>query len=44
MAWDDLDLDSGPVPLWFQIRERLRDAVEQGEFAPGDALPPESML
>jgi GntR family transcriptional regulator len=44
MAWDDLDLDSGPVPLWFQIRERLRDAIEQGEFAPGDALPPESML
>jgi GntR family transcriptional regulator len=44
MAWDDLDLDSGPVPLWFQIRERLRDAIEQGEFTPGDALPPESML
>src|SRR5690349_6785769 len=44
MAWDDEDLEHGPVPLWFQIKERLRDAISRGEFAPGDALPPESML
>jgi GntR family transcriptional regulator len=44
MAWDDRELEPGPVPLWFQVRERLREAIAQGEFAPGDALPPESML
>jgi len=44
VAWDDEDLDRGPVPLWFQIKERLRAAIENGEFAPGDALPPESAL
>jgi len=44
MAWNDEDLERGPVPLWFQIKERLRDAIACGEFAPGDALPPESML
>jgi GntR family transcriptional regulator len=44
MSWDDEDLASGPVPLWFQIAERLRTAVEKGEFLPGDRLPPESAL
>jgi GntR family transcriptional regulator len=44
MAWDDEDLDPGPIPLWFQVRERLREAIAKGEFGPGDALPPESML
>jgi GntR family transcriptional regulator len=44
MAWDDEDLERGPVPLWFQISERLRAAISRGEFAPGDTLPPESML
>jgi GntR family transcriptional regulator len=44
VAWDDDDLQRGPIPLWFQIKERLREAIERGEFAPGDALPPESAL
>ena len=44
MAWDDEDLQRGPIPLWFQIKERLREAIQRGEFAPGDALPPESAL
>ena len=44
MAWDDEDLEPGPIPLWFQVRERLRQAIAEGEFGPGDALPPESML
>jgi GntR family transcriptional regulator len=44
MAWDDEDLEPGPIPLWFQVRERLREAIAKGEFGPGDALPPESML
>jgi GntR family transcriptional regulator len=41
---DDHKLDAGPVPLWFQIAERLRTAVENGEFAPGDRLPSETEL
>ena len=44
MSWDDADLERSPVPLWFQIAERLREAVERGEFGPGDALPSESAL
>src|SRR3954470_6803894 len=44
MSWDDEDLTTGPVPLWFQIADRLRTAVDKGEFLPGDRLPPESAL
>jgi GntR family transcriptional regulator len=44
MPWDDEDLQRGPGPLWFQISERLRGAIANGEFLPGDTLPPESML
>jgi GntR family transcriptional regulator len=44
MPWDDADLERSPVPLWFQIAERLREAVKRGEFGPGDALPSESAL
>jgi GntR family transcriptional regulator len=44
MAWDDAELEHGPVPLWFQISERLREAIMKGEFTQGDALPSESVL
>lgn len=44
MAWDEEDLDGGPVPLWFQIAERLRTGLEKGEFPTGSALPSESSL
>jgi len=44
MLDDGQKLDSGPVPMWFQIAERLRAAVESGEFAPGDRLPSETEL
>lgn len=44
MPWDEEDLQHGPVPLWFQISERLRDAIESGEFGPGDPLPSEAAL
>ena len=30
--------------MWFQISERLREAIANGEFTPGDALPSESAL
>ena len=44
MSWDAEDLDEGPVPLWFQIADRLRSAIERGEFRPGDVLPSEARL
>lgn len=44
MAWDDEDLMDGPVPKWHQIAERLRSALSKGEFAPGEALPSETLL
>jgi GntR family transcriptional regulator len=44
MSWDDEDLEHGAVPLWFQISERLRDAIAKGEFTQGDALPSETAL
>lgn len=36
--------ENAPTPLWFQIAERLRCAVEAGTFAPGDTLPSEAQL
>jgi GntR family transcriptional regulator len=44
MTWDDQDLEDGPVPLWFQIAERLRREIEKGSFDVGTALPAESAL
>lgn len=44
MSWDTEDLVDGPVPKWFQIADRLRRAIEEGEFVEGDALPSEAML
>jgi GntR family transcriptional regulator len=44
VPWDDEDLAGGPVPLWFQISERLRTALEKGEFVRGEALPSETAL
>jgi GntR family transcriptional regulator len=44
MSWDDADLERGPVPLWFQVSERLRAGIAAGEFGVGDALPSESAL
>jgi GntR family transcriptional regulator len=44
MPWDSEDLVPGPVPLWFQISERLYASLEKGEFGVGDALPSEAEL
>ncbi len=37
-------LDPGPVPLWSQIADHLRDAVRSGEARPGDKLPSEAEI
>jgi GntR family transcriptional regulator len=42
--WNETDLVSGPLPLWWQIADRLRRAIEHGEFKAGDALPSEAQL
>lgn len=44
MPWDSEDLVPGPVPLWFQISERLHASLDAGEFGVGDALPSEAEL
>ncbi len=45
MPWGDEELNhDGPVALWFQIADRLREAIDKGEFLPGDLLPSESSL
>jgi GntR family transcriptional regulator len=44
MSWNAQALETGPIPLWFQIADRLRGAIERGEFKPGDALPSEAKL
>jgi GntR family transcriptional regulator len=44
MTWSQLPLTHGPVPLWSQIADRLRAALEQGAFSPGDRLPSETEL
>jgi len=37
----DLEVDAGsPIPLYHQIAEAVRAAIEAGELAPGDALQP----
>ncbi|MCK5932957.1 MAG: GntR family transcriptional regulator [Fulvimarina manganoxydans] len=39
-----MTLESGAVPLWFQIANLLRASIASGEFKPGDALPSEAEL
>lgn len=44
MAWDSQDLVEGAIPLWHQLAQRLRTAIEKNEFHEGDALPSEAAL
>ena len=44
MRWNDDLLSPGPMPLWFQIAERLRASIRAGEFRPDDALPSEAQI
>lgn len=40
-----LDLDrSGPIPLYYQVAKRMRDAIENGELAPGARIENEVTL
>lgn len=40
----DRHLEHGALPLWFQIKERLRKAIQDGDYATGDQLPTELQL
>jgi GntR family transcriptional regulator len=42
--WNEPLSKSSPLPLWFQIAERLRGAVAEGLFPPGSVLPSEAQL
>src|ERR1700753_2612069 len=42
MTWDRDELVAGPLPLWWQIADRLRTAIQGGQFKPGEALPSEA--
>jgi GntR family transcriptional regulator len=42
--WNKPLSESSPLPLWFQIAARLRQAIADGVFVAGDALPSESQL
>lgn len=42
--WNKPLQESSPLPLWFQISERLRHSIADGTFLPGDALPSERQI
>lgn len=42
--WNKPLQESSPIPLWFQIADRLRSAIADGTFEAGNALPSESQL
>jgi DNA-binding transcriptional MocR family regulator len=37
-------LNAGPVPLYHQLSQLLREEIEQGTYQPGDRLPSEPEL
>ena len=37
-------LTAGPMPLYQQLKQRLRDEIERGDYKPGDQLPAEPEL
>ncbi len=37
-------LQRGPLPLWYQLKERIRDGIVEGHLRPGDRLPTEQEL
>lgn len=37
-------LESGPVPLYYQLEQRLRERINSGEYAKGEPLPTEDRI
>lgn len=44
MSWSTEDLVDDNVPLWVQLANRFRTAIEAEEFLEGDVLPSESQI
>jgi GntR family transcriptional regulator len=44
LMWYETNILEGRAPMWSQIAERLRRAIEDGTFKPGQALPGEAEL
>lgn len=42
-AWKDI-LKEGPVPLYYQLEQHLRERIVSREFAPGSCMPTEDMI
>ncbi len=42
--WDEEDLRASSTPLWAQLAQRLREGIENGEFAVGSLLPSEAQI
>lgn len=42
-AWKDI-LKDGPVPLYYQLEQHLRERIASREFEPGASLPTEDMI
>jgi len=42
-VWSKIDKDS-PIPLYYQIKEKLQEALDDGVFAVGDSIPSEMEL
>ncbi len=42
--WNKPLPELSPLPLWFQVADRLRSAIADGVFAPGEAMPSEARL
>lgn len=38
------ELLEGPIPLYYQLEQKLRERILEGEFAKGDALPTEDRI
>lgn len=44
LTWSPGSPHEAVLPLYYRVRETLRDRIEAGEWKPGDLIPPESKL
>lgn len=44
IAATETPLEQGPIPLYYQLEQRLRTRISQREFLPGAALPSEDQI